>query len=1367
MSKNKSRFYSLMSSLPLCMKPYEQFILELQKLSRHNRQNSVLQPPYLFGHLIDLQKLYNEVALRGGHKQVTFSHLWLEVYLALGLPPGCVDAGHGLRTIYQRYLELFERNQQMMSRSTFTTDEQDMAATHFDGDAQDFDQFLKSSRQNIYGASVRSNTEEIPNHLRRSWNLSIDLKDDFEYVSLEKSLLSGLPNEIELALNTILLMSSQPNDFSISKNPRLLDVLLYTVGIYDPYFIPEHVTCQYNRYLNFWESNIDKENGRVFLSPIAFYSKELPEIIYDEFRYPPAVQEMIYGDEEAFRVQLVATVLRNLAVDDGLNAVIIGRNPQALRFIFLCIYSKHSCLHQLGLEILSSLYFPVLGSLIPALHRLLTTLLVCPDRIDRIRGLQIVKNLCSTPLFDVTYDNIPPVGTKKVSLTRTGRNIAFLTSLPPVTFSSIASTLCLRDLHLVVLAIDTIHSLTCLGPTLCDRLLQQGLPLEEDALTSLELHIPHQNSSLLSLLVALLNLEAQAMGSDSLIRVRVMQALGTESTNTKPCVSKPSFSTASPLSKTSTAIMQTISNSSYIPPQNPTVTSSTNSTVQLPVYCAQPNLTISLNHPSCCTSYRLSVCDTLQTPTGKISIPTAPSYFPHNLSGCSPPSTSSNFLAANPSVSGIQSADSPRVNKRDLLVRNCLPVITTPRVNLSVREFGTVISSTQQGPGSSPTSKPGLSVIQSSHITSAMNSATVNNSISSTNDLMSKVCLPQKLSTIPVLNTPITNSEIQKQVNPPSKPLVTENGIPQLDRREFMFEWLKSNYAVHNHSSIPRIQIYNEYQKAHLQRFKNIVAISPVDFHSQIKTIFPGVGQVKVQVPGGSVEIHYNNLKHVNAPEPESQQGINDIMASVLSPTKIESMCHESRSPKAKSRKRPATGAFLHPASPKLASKNEDLQNQVLKSSKIDVCELNGHLESPKLTNGQLVCPLNGLSRDTTDVLNITTRIHNGSPVRKLNASLNTNEDGCVQKKSTTPVRATAVVSLPDSKIMVVPVFTALDMGHNLTLKGTSTGEVPMMFKMQTSENHEINKTSNTIPICSNFDYATAISKTKVNVITSSLTLNSISSTPSDRGCKLAKQLDDSIISENYTNEISTDHGKCAQLFCMWNTCMQAFSESVELYRHFQNVHYKSIQDSGQIECVWGNCSEVISGPSFDILMDHLRAKHNLQLPYIMESPPNGPSNIDNVISSAVNTNQSIYSPMNFETAAGKHSSHSSCQIEKPFVYDELQLSNILSEECRRALTGGIPNPPFAPTPVHEGPVTKHLRLTAALALRNLLQYSDVARRYISSCENLLCDLAFANLESSPTIFECLTLLSSPFDENTPTTSTSTTQYCVDEKHIF
>ncbi|VDP87250.1 unnamed protein product [Schistosoma mattheei] len=182
-----------------------------------------------------------------------------------------------------------------------------------------------------------------------------------------------------------------------------------------------------------------------------------------------------------------------------------------------------------------------------------------------------------------------------------------------------------------------------------------------------------------------------------------------------------------------------------------------------------------------------------------------------------------------------------------------------------------------------------------------------------------------------------------------------------------------------------------------------------------------------------------------------------------------------------------------------------------------------------------------------------------------MNASLNTNEDGCVQKKCTTPVRATAVVSLPDSKIMIVPVFTTYGMGHNLTLNGTPTSEVPMLVKMHTSENHEINKANNTIPICSNIDHTTTISKTKVNVITSSLTPNSISSTSSDRSCKLAKQLDDSIISGNYTNRVSTDLGKCVQLFCMWDKCMQIFSGSVELCRHFQNIHYKSIQNSDQV----------------------------------------------------------------------------------------------------------------------------------------------------------------------------------------------------------
>lgn len=55
-----------------------------------------------------------------------------------------------------------------------------------------------------------------------------------------------------------------------------------------------------------------------------------------------------------------------------------------------------------------------------------------------------------------------------------------------------------------------------------------------------------------------------------------------------------------------------------------------------------------------------------------------------------------------------------------------------------------------------------------------------------------------------------------------------------------------------------------------------------------LRVIFPGVGQVKVQVPGGSVEVHYNNLKRIDSPEPDYQEGVNHIMASVLFPINAE-----------------------------------------------------------------------------------------------------------------------------------------------------------------------------------------------------------------------------------------------------------------------------------------------------------------------------------------------------------------------------------------------------------------------------------------------------------------------------------------------
>lgn len=59
----------------------------------------------------------------------------------------------------------------------------------------------------------------------------MDLVDRVDYRLLEHALLSGFPNEMDFALNSMLLMSSQANTLCLYRNPRLLDMLLISVGM--------------------------------------------------------------------------------------------------------------------------------------------------------------------------------------------------------------------------------------------------------------------------------------------------------------------------------------------------------------------------------------------------------------------------------------------------------------------------------------------------------------------------------------------------------------------------------------------------------------------------------------------------------------------------------------------------------------------------------------------------------------------------------------------------------------------------------------------------------------------------------------------------------------------------------------------------------------------------------------------------------------------------------------------------------------------------------------------------------------------------------------------------------------------------------
>lgn len=74
-------------------------------------------------------------------------------------------------------------------------------------------------------------------------------------------------------------------------------------------------------------------------------------------------------------------------------------------------------------------------------------------------------------------------------------------------------------------------------------------------------------------------------------------------------------------------------------------------------------------------------------------------------------------------------------------------------------------------------------------------------------------------------------------------------------------------------------------------------------------------------------------------------------------------------------------------------------------------------------------------------------------------------------------------------------------------------------------------------------------------------------------------------------------------------------------------------------------------------------------------------------------------------------------------------------------------------TDENEGPVTKSIRLTAALILRNLLRYSGEGRRRARKHEPLLSVLALSRLEASTTLAQALAELSRPFTPALPSPS--------------
>ncbi|XP_064104669.1 AT-rich interactive domain-containing protein 2-like isoform X1 [Macrobrachium nipponense] len=182
------------------------------------------------------------------------------------------------------------------------------------------------------------------------------------------------------------------------------------------------------------------------------------------------------------------------------------------------------------------------------------------------------------------------------------------------------------------------------------------------------------------------------------------------------------------------------------------------------------------------------------------------------------------------------------------------------------------------------------------------------------------------------------------------------------------------------------------------------------------------------------------------------------------------------------------------------------------------------------------------------------------------------------------------------------------------------------------------------------------------------------------------------------------------QYLCEWRGCNRAFSSAAQVYHHACKIHCPPYVS--ELQCGWAGC-DTMTRRRFSA-MTHLHDRHcNEQLLHIL----------------AVRRSQLA--------SAGK--------------------TEIPIPQAPPPHPGYAPNAAFHAIKRHalevinhrdavekEGPVTKSIRLTSALILRNLVIYSNTGKKLLRGYESELSNVAISTMESSRTVAQILYDISLP-----------------------
>ncbi|CAK6959921.1 AT-rich interactive domain-containing protein 2 [Scomber scombrus] len=463
-------------NLPDQRRKGQAFLDELRQFHQ-SRGSPFKKIPIVGGKELDLNALYIRVVSLGGFAKVSDKNQWIELGDEFNFPRSCSNAAFALKQYYLRYLEKYEK------------------VHHFGEDDEEAQPGNPKASLPIGAIPSSYNYQQhiVSDYLRQSYGLSTDFAPPCDYNKLVLSLLSGLPNEVDFAVNVCTLLSNESKHaMQLDKDPKLVTLLLAHAGVFDDSLGSfsgvfgtdwKEKTCR--DFIRFWKEVVEDTEVRELIWDKNNPAQDgtLSEERWQSLFHPPRNSGI--SDMEAQRVLQIAVILRNLSFEEA-NVKLLAANRTCLRFLLLCAHCNLISLRQLGLDTLGNVAAelqldPVDFRTTHLIFHTITKCLMSRDRFLKMRAMEILGNLSKAE------DN----------------GVLICEYVDQDSYREVTMLLTLPDLMLLMASLEVLYLLAQLGEIPCSKIAS----------------VDHS----IDLLVRLVSVDLHTFGPDALTAVRLIE----------------------------------------------------------------------------------------------------------------------------------------------------------------------------------------------------------------------------------------------------------------------------------------------------------------------------------------------------------------------------------------------------------------------------------------------------------------------------------------------------------------------------------------------------------------------------------------------------------------------------------------------------------------------------------------------------------------------------------------------------------------------------------------------------------------------------------------------------------------------------